>query len=182
MPLAKHCTTVSCASAFATLLSNARVLFHSGWRRAGSGVRPIPRRATTGFGRRDPLPHPLGPETHLLQREEQAAQSSRRYWQQRSLDCVNQHRSGAHVSNRNVRDADLQNVDITLRILFRPVESKLPFIFSNVGVDYDERVLPSITTEVLKAVVVRETSRLSMPSKSWLRYLVRRLSSTPVNS
>ncbi len=53
---------------------------------------------------------------------------------------------------------DLQNVDITLRILFRPMEEKLPHIYSNVGVDYDERVLPSITTEVLKAVVVRCTA------------------------
>lgn len=50
---------------------------------------------------------------------------------------------------------DLQNVDITLRILFRPQVGRLPWIFSNVGVDYDDRVLPSITTEVLKAVVVR---------------------------
>ena len=49
---------------------------------------------------------------------------------------------------------DLQNVDITLRILFRPIEEKLPYIYANVGVDYDERILPSITTEVLKAVVV----------------------------
>ena len=47
-------------------------------------------------------------------------------------------------------------MDITLRILFRPVEDKLPHIYANVGVDYDERVLPSITTEVLKAVVVCE--------------------------
>ena len=45
-------------------------------------------------------------------------------------------------------------MDITLRILFRPLEQKLPFIYANIGVDYDERVLPSITTEVLKAVVV----------------------------
>ncbi len=51
--------------------------------------------------------------------------------------------------------SDLQNVDITLRILFRPMEEKLPHIYANVGVDYDERILPSITTEVLKAVVVR---------------------------
>jgi len=49
---------------------------------------------------------------------------------------------------------DLQNVDITLRILFRPESNRLPWIYSNVGVDFDERVLPSITTEVLKAVVV----------------------------
>lgn len=49
---------------------------------------------------------------------------------------------------------DLQNVNITLRILFRPVTSQLPRIFTSIGEDYDERVLPSITTEVLKAVVV----------------------------
>lgn len=50
---------------------------------------------------------------------------------------------------------DLQNVNITLRILFRPMPSQLPKIFSMLGVDYDERVLPSITTEVLKAVVAQ---------------------------
>jgi len=48
---------------------------------------------------------------------------------------------------------DLQNVNITLRILFRPVPDSLPKIYTILGIDYDERVLPSITTEVLKAVV-----------------------------
>ena len=51
--------------------------------------------------------------------------------------------------------ADLQNVNITLRILFRPQPHVLPKMYMNLGEDYDERVLPSITTEVLKAVVVR---------------------------
>lgn len=50
---------------------------------------------------------------------------------------------------------DLQNVNITLRILFRPVPDSLPKIYTILGVDYDERVLPSITTEVLKAVVAQ---------------------------
>ncbi|KAG8306426.1 hypothetical protein J6590_047835 [Homalodisca vitripennis] len=50
---------------------------------------------------------------------------------------------------------DLQNVNITLRILFRPVPEQLPKIYTILGVDYDERVLPSITTEVLKAVVAQ---------------------------
>lgn len=49
---------------------------------------------------------------------------------------------------------DLQNVNITLRILFRPVVNELPKIYTNLGLDYDDRVLPSITNEVLKAVVV----------------------------
>jgi len=49
---------------------------------------------------------------------------------------------------------DLQNVDITLRILYRPLADRLPDIFTNLGIDYAERVLPSIVNEVLKAVVV----------------------------
>lgn len=53
-----------------------------------------------------------------------------------------------------IHPTDLQNVNITLRILFRPVTNQLPRIFTSIGEDYDERVLPSITTEVLKAVVV----------------------------
>lgn len=50
---------------------------------------------------------------------------------------------------------DLQNVSITLRILYRPVPDQLPKIYTILGQDYDERVLPSITTEVLKAVVAQ---------------------------
>ncbi|ESO02205.1 hypothetical protein HELRODRAFT_184972 [Helobdella robusta] len=50
---------------------------------------------------------------------------------------------------------DLQNVNITLRILYRPLVSKLPQIYMNLGIDYDERVLPSIVNEVLKAVVAQ---------------------------
>merc|ERR1712136_277931 len=48
---------------------------------------------------------------------------------------------------------DLQNVNITLRILFRPKPDVLPSIYTSLGQDYDERVLPSITNEVLKSVV-----------------------------
>ena len=50
--------------------------------------------------------------------------------------------------------SDLQNVNITLRILFRPIPKELPNIYTSLGEDYDERVLPSITNEILKAVVV----------------------------
>ena len=67
--------------------------------------------------------------------------------------------------------SDLQNVDITLRILFRPVEEKLPHIYANVGVDYDERILPSITTEVLKAVVVSSIIP-SGPFRSYYCYYI----------
>uniref|UniRef100_A0A7S3LSH0 Prohibitin n=1 Tax=Palpitomonas bilix TaxID=652834 RepID=A0A7S3LSH0_9EUKA len=50
---------------------------------------------------------------------------------------------------------DLQMVNITMRVLSRPDLDKLPVIFQNYGVDYDERVLPSIGNEVLKAVVAQ---------------------------
>jgi len=50
---------------------------------------------------------------------------------------------------------DLQTVNITLRILFRPMDHMLPNIYTTLGIDYEDRVLPSITNEVLKSVVAR---------------------------
>uniref|UniRef100_A0A0B7APG1 Prohibitin n=1 Tax=Arion vulgaris TaxID=1028688 RepID=A0A0B7APG1_9EUPU len=50
---------------------------------------------------------------------------------------------------------DLQNVSITLRILYRPQVPALPKIYTNLGIDFDDRVLPSITSEVLKSVVAQ---------------------------
>ena len=55
----------------------------------------------------------------------------------------------------NTGTKDLQVVTINLRVLSRPVEENLPDIFSSLGIDYDERVLPSIGNEVLKAVVAQ---------------------------
>lgn len=50
---------------------------------------------------------------------------------------------------------DLQNVSITLRILYRAIPDQLPKIYTILGQDYDERVLPSIAPEVLKSVVAQ---------------------------
>lgn len=50
---------------------------------------------------------------------------------------------------------DLQTVNITLRVLFHPMSQELPRIFTTLGIDYEDRVLPSITNEVLKAVVAQ---------------------------
>lgn len=61
-----------------------------------------------------------------------------------------------HINNHFfLTYTDLQTVNITLRILYRPQAELLPKIYSNLGFDYEERVLPSITTEVLKAVVAQ---------------------------
>ena len=48
----------------------------------------------------------------------------------------------------------MQTVNISLRTLYRPQSSQLAKIYANLGLDYEERVLPSIINEVLKAVVV----------------------------
>ncbi|ABN65820.1 predicted protein [Scheffersomyces stipitis CBS 6054] len=50
---------------------------------------------------------------------------------------------------------DLQMVNITCRVLFRPDILQLPTIFRTLGTDYDEKVLPSIVNEVLKSVVAQ---------------------------
>ena len=50
---------------------------------------------------------------------------------------------------------DMQMVSLTLRVLHRPETQALPAIYQRLGLDYDERVLPSIGNEVLKAVVAQ---------------------------
>lgn len=50
---------------------------------------------------------------------------------------------------------DLQTVSLTLRVLHRPDVVKLPVIYQNLGLDYDERVLPSVVNEILKSVVAQ---------------------------
>lgn len=50
---------------------------------------------------------------------------------------------------------DLQMVSLTLRVLHRPEVQQLPRIYQNLGLDYDERVLPSIGNEVLKSIVAQ---------------------------
>lgn len=50
---------------------------------------------------------------------------------------------------------DMQTVSLTLRVLHRPEVAALPTIYSRLGLDYDERVLPSIGNEVLKATVAQ---------------------------
>ena len=57
--------------------------------------------------------------------------------------------------NTTTGTKDLQMVNIALRILSHPDEKQLPEILDRIGFDYDERVLPSIGPEVLKAVVAQ---------------------------
>lgn len=46
-------------------------------------------------------------------------------------------------------------MNISLRVLSRPDAIKLPDMYQHLGIDYDEKVLPSICNEVLKSVVAK---------------------------
>jgi len=50
---------------------------------------------------------------------------------------------------------DLQMVNMSLRILSKPNEGRLSHIFKNLGLDWEDRVLPSIGNEVVKATVAQ---------------------------
>lgn len=50
---------------------------------------------------------------------------------------------------------DLQMVNLNLRVLTRPRVPSLPTMYERLGVDYDDRVLPSIVNEVCKMIVAK---------------------------
>jgi prohibitin 1 len=55
----------------------------------------------------------------------------------------------------NTGTKDLQTVTIHVRMLFKPDIAGLPEIHSTLGEDYEERVLPSVANEVLKATIAQ---------------------------
>ncbi|XP_052191413.1 prohibitin-3, mitochondrial-like [Diospyros lotus] len=68
---------------------------------------------------------------------------------------------------------DLQMVNLTLRLLSRPEVSQLPRIFQTLGLEYDEKVLPSIGNEVLKAVVAQFNADQLLTERPHVSALVR---------
>ena len=50
---------------------------------------------------------------------------------------------------------DLQMVNLNLRVLTRPRVTSLPQMYEKLGLDYDDKVLPSIVNEVCKMVVAQ---------------------------
>ncbi|KAI3941983.1 hypothetical protein MKW92_010808 [Papaver armeniacum] len=64
-------------------------------------------------------------------------------------------RARPHLVESVSGSRDLQMVKIGLRVLTRPIADELPSIYRTLGENYNERVLPSIIHETLKAVVAQ---------------------------
>lgn len=61
-----------------------------------------------------------------------------------------------HHSVRSVTGSkDLQQVSVTLRVLYKPQEEHIPNLFQEIGMDYADKILPSVGNEVLKAVIAQ---------------------------
>ena len=64
-------------------------------------------------------------------------------------------KSRPRTVNTSTGSKDLQQVNISLRILSHPIPEKVPEIHGEIGADYDDRILPSIAPEILKAIVAQ---------------------------
>jgi len=69
---------------------------------------------------------------------------------------------------------DLQMVNISLRVLSRPDAGMIPQIHKELGTDFDDKVLPSITNEVLKGVVAKFNASQLITQRQQVSLLIRK--------
>lgn len=70
---------------------------------------------------------------------------------------------------------DLQMVNISLRVLTRPNSGRLQDIYRTLGMDYDQRVLPSIIQETLKGVIAQYNAAQLLTQRELVSKDIRRV-------
>ena len=68
---------------------------------------------------------------------------------------------------------DLQEVKITLRVLYKPDSDQLQTIYRHLGMDYDQRVLPSIVNEVAKSVIAQYNAANLLAQRDLVSNMIR---------
>lgn len=83
-------------------------------------------------------------------------------------------RSRPRTIHSSTGTKDLQMVNISLRVLSRPLEDKLPTIYKQLGVDFDDRVLPSLGNEILKSVVAQYNAEELLSKRAEISAQIRK--------
>lgn len=83
-------------------------------------------------------------------------------------------RSRPRTINSSTGTKDLQMVNISLRVLSRPVVDKLPHIYQTLGPDFDELIFTNLGNEVLKAVVAQYNAEELLSKRALVSERIRK--------